>query len=123
MIKILTNVKTDSLAISFLNKFLKECEPEYICLLKTNECEPFDFDCDACELSNCFMELEKAGAHNAVKQIFQGNHFYRSDTGKCPRCYRYRPEIYWNNENQLDADVCDRCLNAISEGNDNENCK
>ena len=51
------------------------------------------------------------GFTQSVKEVFQGNHFYRSDTGKCARCRRYRPEVHWNAENMPEADCCDRCTN------------
>jgi len=88
--------------------------------LMSDECEPMYLDCDAAELSNCFMELEREGFVQSVKKIFQGDHFYRSDTGKCPRCWRHRPELRWSKDND-GAEVCDRCLYAITEEVGNEN--
>lgn len=82
---------------------------EFLPLLFTDEFEGFYFDCPPEELQNCFMELEKKGFTQSVKEVFQGNHFYRSDTGKCARCRRYRPEVHWNAENMPEADCCDRC--------------
>lgn len=96
----------------FLSGWLKEgVNP-----LNSSESEPIYFDTDSPEeLNNCFMELEREGFKEAVKKIFIGNHFYRSDTGKCPRCWRYRPEIHWNNENipECEAELCDRCEGAV----------
>ena len=103
-----------------IQTFLKAWMPEkhdFTGLLMLDECEPFYFDVDAAELQNCFMELEKKGFAESVKAIFQGNHFYRSDTGKCPRCWRFRPELHWNNENipECEVAICDRCHEAIKE--------
>lgn len=82
-----------------------------------DECEPIYFDAPPEELANCFMELNREGFTQSLKKIFQGDHFYRSDTGKCPRCWRHRPEIYWNNENipECGAEVCDRCNGALKD--------
>jgi hypothetical protein len=71
-------------------------------------------DGSAEELQNSIIELQSVGQLNAAKQIFQGNIFYRSDTGKCMRCLRYRPEIFYDNENlKCESDCCDRCKEVI----------
>jgi hypothetical protein len=83
-------------------------------LSSTDEAEPLYLDVDAAELANCFDSLTKKGFVQSAKALIIGDHFYRSDTGKCPRCWRYRPEIHWNNENLKDcnAELCDRCMDA-----------
>lgn len=97
---------------AFLKKWIDEKSPS-AGLLLLEECPPIYFDCDAAELANCFMELERVGFTQSVKHIFQGDHFYRSDTGKCPRCYRYRPEIHWDNEHNENGELCDRCAELL----------
>lgn len=85
-------------------------------LFYLDECEPVYFDCSPEELANCFDALRKEGFTQSAKRIFQGDHFYRSDTGKCPRCKRYRPEIHWNNENLTGCEhqeTCDRCADFL----------
>ncbi len=110
--KIQYHPKDAALIHAFLEKWT--VNNMFLPLLFLDECEPLYFDCDAAELSNCFMELEKKGFSQSVKEIFQGSHFYRSDTGKCPRCWRFRPEIHWNNEHmpEKEATLCDRCFCA-----------
>ena len=106
---------------AFLMRFIPEhpnqTQKLYMMAWSFDECDPIYLDCDASELINCFMELEKEGFVQSIKRIFQGDHFYRSDTGKCPRCWRHRPEIHWNNENipECRAELCDRCENAIGD--------
>jgi hypothetical protein len=100
----------------FMSKFLPVSggEQSYF-LMQTSEFDGFHFDCDAAELSNCFMELEKEGFTQSIKRIFQGDHFYRSDTKKCPRCKRYRQECYSDHLKGLGETVCNRCLDVILE--------
>ena len=101
--------KDAPIVYAFLNRWMNKEDKKSLLLLSMDECEPIYFDCESTELSNCFMELEKKGFAQSVKQIFQGDHFYRSDTGKCMRCWRHRPELHWNNENNIQKDLCDRC--------------
>lgn len=85
-------------------------------LWDADECEPLDLDCEPEELANCFDALTKKGFSESIKALVQGDHFYRSDTGKCPRCWRYRPEVHWNGENLEDCrhqELCDRCSRAV----------
>lgn len=79
----------------------------------TDDCPPLYLDCPPEELANCFDALRKEGFTQSIKRLCQGDHFYRSDTGKCPRCWRYRPEIHWNNENLPEAKCCDRCNGVL----------
>lgn len=113
-LKIQFHEKDKAAVLSFLHGWL-DFESPMFKLMLFEECEPIYLDCEATELLNCFMELNKKGFTQSVKEIFQGSHFYRSDTGKCPRCYRYRPEIHWNNENipECEAKICDRCASVI----------
>ncbi|MBN8901492.1 MAG: hypothetical protein J0H19_12545 [Rhodospirillales bacterium] len=92
-------------------------DDHYAFLLSTEECEPLFLDCEPEELANCFDTLTRKGFKESVKALFQGDHFYRSDTGKCPRCRRYRPEIHWNNEHlegSPDQELCDRCIKVLN---------
>lgn len=95
----------------FLNKWIDEKSPSFK-LLFMQECEPLYLDHD--DIDGSIMELERVGFSESVKRIFQGNHFYRSDTEKCPRCYRYRPELYWDTNNDVKTDVCDRCSGVLN---------
>jgi len=108
---------------AFLKEWIKNAGDLEIGLLFSDGCDPLFFDCDEVELQNCFMELSKKGATQSIKEIYQGNIFYRSDTGKCPRCRRHRPEIHWNNENlkECDADLCDRCTDFMKTIKDKSN--
>ena len=85
--------------------------------LRDSKHDEFQFDCSTEELNNCFQEIEKEGAVQSLKRVSQGDHFYRSDTGRCDRCYRYRPEIHWNNENLPasceNKQICDRCRDVM----------
>lgn len=98
----------------FLSTWMPE-KSDMTGLLMMEESDTLYFDCSPEELANCFDALTKKGFTQSAKHIFQGDHFYRSDTGKCPRCYRFRPEIHWNNEHLKDAVVCDRCMYAMSD--------
>ena len=113
-IKIQFNLRDRETVFAFLRQWI-DPESKNFKLMFLEECEPIYFDCESTELSNCFMELQKKGFTQSIKEIFQGNHFYRSDTGMCLRCRRYRPEVYWNNENmpELKIETCDRCTKAI----------
>lgn len=85
-------------------------------LMMSAEFEPINLDCPPAELARCFEELTRVGFTESIKRIFTGDHFYRSDTGKCPRCRRYRPEVRWNSENLVaHAELCDRCRGATAE--------
>lgn len=97
--------KDANIISAFLKTWLEDTK--YLALLASDECESIYFDCD--DIHNCFMELKREGFTQSMKRIFQGDHFYRSDTGKCLRCWRHRPELHWNNENLKNADCCDRC--------------
>jgi len=108
-------IYANPLDLKIINKFLDQwipskpnkIEQHCIFLLTTKEFEGFRFDSpDQMELNNAIMELEKKGFVQSVKEVFQGNIFYRSDTEKCSRCYRYRPEVYYD---KSDNNLCDRC--------------
>jgi hypothetical protein len=106
--------------LPLIRQFLSRWEGDSL-LGYMDECDPVYFDTDSPEeLANVFMELERVGFTQSVKRIFTGDHFYRSDTGKCPRCYRHRPEIHWNNENMCDASLCDRCADVMKERRNGE---
>ena len=107
-----------------INKFLVSWLPESenpsraqrdaMRLLTFEECEPFYFDVDSSELNNIFLELTNKGFVQSIKEIFQGNIFYRSDTEKCDRCYRYRPEVYYDKLKHPDVEsVCNRCASVL----------
>lgn len=106
----------------FLSRFIPEkpsdVQSNFLLAWSHDECEILFLDTNTEELANCFMELEKEGFVQSIKRLYQGDHFYRSDTGKCPRCWRYRPEIHWNNENipECKSELCDRCCGAVREG-------
>lgn len=113
--KIQCHPKDYQIIRAFLAKWTPE-DSRYSALLATEESEGFFFDCSPEELSNCFDTLMKEGFRQSAKRVFQGDHFYRSDTGKCPRCYRHRPEIHADNENMPEREhkICDRCLYFIA---------
>jgi hypothetical protein len=110
VMKLRATNQNEPVAVGFLSSFLKKADNYDLFILSTDECHPFMFDCDAVELNNCFIEMERIGVKQVVKDLFQGSHPYRSDTGKCARCYRYVPEIFFDNENLAGSgEVCNRC--------------
>lgn len=106
------HAKDISAVESFLSGFVED--EKYVWLLCSEESDPLYFDGDENVLS-IFAEMERIGFVEVAKAVFQGSHPYRSDCGKCPRCYRCRPEIHWNNENLKDGSVCNRCLDVMEE--------
>lgn len=80
-------------------------------LFAMDECEPIYLDTD--DIDGSIMELNRVGFAESAKRIFQGDHFYRSDTLKCQRCYRYRPELYHDSLKGLKHDLCDRCDKVV----------
>lgn len=119
--KIRTTISNHNIVVKFMGSWIPEkpnnVQEKYLKVWGLEECEPLYLDCDAAELANALQVIEEKGFVNTIKAIFQGDHFYRSDTGQCPRCYRYRPEIHWNNENIPDsknAELCDRCSGCIN---------
>lgn len=108
--KIHCHEKDQNLIKAFISEWAQD--EKYLALLFLDECDPIFFDGEPEELANCFAELKREGFVSSAKRIFQGDHFYRSDTGKCARCRRYRPEVQYDNENLTGckhAQICDRC--------------
>lgn len=110
------NTRDSEIVQRFIEQWMPSDIGNLAILLSSPECEPIYLDCSPEELANSFSELTRVGFTDSIKRIFQGDHFYRSEAGKCPRCRRYRPEVYWNNENLRDireAELCDRCLTNV----------
>lgn len=107
MMKIDYDYKDQNIVMKIYQDFILHLDPEYIALINSDECEPLYLFGDTMLYE---MNIRKIGYKETAKAIFQGSHPYRDDCGKCPRCYRFRPEIHWNNENLNEKYLCNRCL-------------
>lgn len=112
--KVITNHQSFNTIMAFLDGFFTD--EKALFLMSCEETEPVYADCDAAELQNIIAEITRAGQVNAAKQIFQGNIFYRSDTAKCKRCQRFRPEIYYDLQRGVETGCCNRCADTINGG-------
>ena len=106
--KVVYNPNDETIAHDFMERFLSNVNDNTRVAIHMSECEPLFLDGDD-NILNIIAEIEKIGFVEVGKAVFQGSHPYRSDCGKCPRCYRYRPEINWNNENLDKPYLCNRC--------------
>lgn len=115
--KMTYNVQDESLALALKDKMLKSLDNGYLASVFMEECGflYLDYNTEADNFMNIQMEIERIGFKEVAKAIFVDSHPYRSDCGKCPRCYRFRPEITWNNENLAEPYVCNRCSEIIKD--------
>ncbi len=113
--KFFTQRETHSQVVAFLDEWLPDpdkYERIYV-LWDMWECEPLHLDVDKERLDVIFKRLKEKGFAYTIKAIFQGDHFYRDDTGKCPRCYRHRPEVAYDIKRGLKDVVCIRCRERV----------
>lgn len=109
MIKVVFNRKDHDVVKSWLAGFYEGLPSNFKTVLSLKECPPLMLDGGEPVLL-LLAEIDRIGHVNVVKAVFQGSHPYRSDCGKCVRCYRYRPEVYYDNENLKDSTgICTRC--------------
>jgi len=102
----------------FLDGWMKD-DPAMNFLMASEEWEGIHFEnASPEELANIFDSLTRDGFTQSVKRVFNGDHFYRSETAKCERCRRYRFELAYDKKRfGEDVHVCDRCGEALkSEG-------
>ena len=118
--KVQCNAGEERESLLFLTNFLNDSNgnENFVALLSTEESDTIymDYNPESDNFVNITMAIQEKGVVEFCKAVFQGSHPYRSDCGKCPRCYRYRPEIFWNNENLEESHVCNRCHDIIKEG-------
>lgn len=114
--KFFTRKDTHDKAIKFLDEWLPDIEKNKSTYMLWDmlECEPLHLDVDEEKLDIIINKLKDKGFKYTIKAIFQGDHFYRDDTAKCPRCYRHRPEIAYDKRRGINDGLCNRCSDILA---------